>query len=115
MLTESLMRHRGLLVGNSVTARLARLREAMPLFRFHIYNDTETIDHEGKQFPDLAAARQHAIKGARDLMCAGVEKGEINLSDWIEVEDENSDVTVVPFRDALKVRTQRNQPMSVSR
>ena len=76
----------------------------MALFRFHIYNDTETIDHEGKEFPDLNAARRHAIEGARDLMCAGVKKGEIKLSDWIEVEDENSDITVVAFRDALNVR-----------
>jgi hypothetical protein len=37
-------------------------------------------------------------------MCAGVKKGEINLNDWIEVEDENSDVTVVPFSEALNVR-----------
>jgi hypothetical protein len=81
----------------------------MPLFRFHIYNDVETIDHEGKQFPDFRAARDHAIKGARSLMCTGVEKGEINLSDWIEIEDENSDVTVVPFSDALNVRTERSE------
>jgi hypothetical protein len=76
----------------------------MPLFRFHIYDRVETIDHEGMQLADLSAARQHAITGARDLMCAGVKKGEINLSDWIEVEDENSDVTVVPFSEALNVR-----------
>jgi hypothetical protein len=93
----------------------ARLREAMPLFRFHIYNDVETIDQEGKQFPDLSAARQHAIEGARDLMSAGVQRGQINLGDWIEVEDENSDVTVVPFHDALDVLTQRTQASPISR
>ena len=76
----------------------------MPLFRFHIYNDTETIDYEGKQFPDLSAARQYAIEGARDLMCAGVKKGEVRLSDWIEIEDEHSDITVIPFREALNIR-----------
>jgi hypothetical protein len=100
----------------AITARAhARSREAMPLFRFHIYNDIETIDHEGKQFPDLSAARLHAIKGARDLMCAGVKKGEINLGDWIEIEDENFDVTVVPFHDALDVLTQRTQTSPISR
>ena len=81
----------------------------MPLFRFHIYNDTETIDLEGMQLPNLDAARQHAIKGARGVMSAGVAKGEINLGDWIEVEDEHSQVTVVPFADALNVLTQRSQ------
>jgi len=87
----------------------------MPLFRFHIYNDIETIDHEGKQFPDLSAARRHAIRGARDLMCAGVRKGEINLGDWIEVEDENSSMTVIRFGDALNVLTRRAQASPLSR
>lgn len=87
----------------------------MPLFRFHIYNDVETIDREWKQFPNLSAARRYAIKGARDLLCAGVKKGEINLSDWIEVEDENSNVTLVTFSDALNVRTQRRRPIRMAR
>ena len=87
----------------------------MPLFRFHIYNDVETIDNEGKDFPDLSAARLHAIKGARDLMCAGVKKGEINLSDWIEIEDENAEVTLVSFQDALDIRTHRDQAPRITR
>lgn len=77
----------------------------MPRFWFHIYNDVETIDYEGKQFRDLNAARKHAIEGARDLMCAGVKKGEINLSHWIEVEDDKAAITVVPFGEALNVRS----------
>lgn len=93
----------------------ARSREAMPLFRFHIYNDIETIDREGKYLPNLSAAREHAITGARDLMCAGVKKGEINLGDWIEIEDENSVVTVISFRDALDVQTQRSQALQTWR
>lgn len=78
----------------------------MPRYRFHIYNSVETIDYEGKEFRNAGAARDHAIKGARDLMCADLtQRGEINLSHWIEVEDENEDITIVPFGEAVTVRS----------
>lgn len=48
-------------------------------------------------------------------MCAGVRKGEINLGDWIEVEDENSSMTVIRFGDALNVLTRRAQASPLSR
>jgi len=113
---QSLTDHRGP-VHRQCSHRCQRRREierGKPLFRFHIYNDVETIDHGGKQFPNLGAACQHAIKGARDLMCDGVRTGEINPSDWIEVEDENANVTRVSFGDALNVRTQRRRILGVS-
>jgi hypothetical protein len=47
-------------------------------------------------------------------MCDGVRTGEINPSDWIEVEDENANVTLVSFGDALNVRTQRRRILGVS-
>jgi hypothetical protein len=77
----------------------------MPRYRFHIYNDEETMDHQGRLFPDLAAARTEAIVSARDLMATDIRaKGEINLSHWIELEDDDGEVEVVNFRDAVTIK-----------
>lgn len=76
----------------------------MPRFRFHLFNDVETVDDEGRDFPSLAAARTEAIGNARALMASDItSKGEINLSHWIELEDEEGEVEVVNFRDAVTI------------
>lgn len=76
----------------------------MPRFRFHLYNDEETKDPVGRVFPDLAAAHVDAIQNARQLMAADLaDKGEINLGHWIELEDEEGEIVVVPFRDAVTI------------
>lgn len=74
----------------------------MPRFLFHIYNDDEAADHEGQMLTDLDAARAVALRGARGIMAHQLEaNGHINLSHWIEIEDENGEITVVTFRDAV--------------
>ena len=78
----------------------------MPRYRFHLYNSLETIDHEGREFPDLQAARAEAIGNARELMASDLKaRGEINLNHWIELEDEQGELVVVPFRDAVKINS----------
>ena len=57
----------------------------MPVYRFHIRNSEHTDDEEGTALPDLAAAREHALEGARDLVCADIRKGWLNLDHYIEV------------------------------
>ena len=77
----------------------------MPRYRFHLYNSEETIDYDGREFPDLDAAKAEAIGNVRDLMCADIKaKGEINLSHWIELEDEAGEMVVVNFRDAVTIK-----------
>ena len=77
----------------------------MPRFRFHLYNDTETIDREGREFADFDAARLEAISNARELMAADIRAdGIINLGHWIELENDSGDVLVVPFGDAVTVK-----------
>ena len=39
-----------------------REEHAMPLYRFHLYNDEETLDLEGRTFSDLEAAREDAVR-----------------------------------------------------
>ena len=76
----------------------------MPRFRFHLYNDIETMDPVGRVFPDLAAAQVDAIRNARALMATELTgKGEINIGHWIELEDEAGEIVVVPFRDAVTI------------
>lgn len=77
----------------------------MPHYRFHVFNDDHTIDRDGKMLQDLDAARGWAIKAARGIMADELKaKGHIDLNHWIEIEDENGDMTVVLFNEAVTVR-----------
>jgi hypothetical protein len=56
----------------------------MPHYYFNIYNDETTLDEEGRELPDLAAARELALDSARDLVCESVHKGHLNLDHRME-------------------------------
>ena len=76
----------------------------MPRFRFHLYNDVQTMDLVGRIFNDLAAAQGDAIRDARAIMAADLTgKGEINIGHWIELEDDEGEISVVAFRDAVTI------------
>ena len=76
----------------------------MPRYRFHLYNDEETLDLEGRVFPDLKAACADAAQNARSIMGSELtSKGEITLSHWIEVETEEGDMHVVTFGDTVTI------------
>ena len=76
----------------------------MPLYYFNLHDDIEVIDDEGRQLPDVAAARLEAVKGAREIICHQVMHGRINLSHRIEVEDEHRrPVLTLPFRSVLTI------------
>jgi Domain of unknown function (DUF6894) len=60
----------------------------MPRFYFHICNGNGfTEDEEGQELPSVEAARLAAIRSARDIMCADLQRGFLDLSSFIEVED----------------------------
>lgn len=76
----------------------------MPRYLFHLYNDIETQDFEGRLFPDLEAACANAIHSARSIMASELtSKGEISLRHWIEIETEEGEMHVVTFGDAVKI------------
>jgi hypothetical protein len=76
----------------------------LPLYRFHLYNDTETLDHEGRTFADLDAACADAVQSARSIMGSELaSRGEITLSHWIEVETEEGDIHIVTFGDSVTI------------
>ena len=77
----------------------------MARYFFHIYNDTITIDREGQELVDFDAAKAEATRGARDLMCASIRKGELVLSHRIDVEGEGGQPLLsVRFSDAVSVQ-----------
>jgi hypothetical protein len=77
----------------------------MPRFYFHLHNDVDAKDEEGKEFADLAAARDAAMMHARQLAGeTAKETGRIVLSHRIDIEDEEETVLdTVHFGDVLKV------------
>ncbi len=63
-----------------------------------------TEDEEGCDLPDLAHARRRAIEGLRDVLAGELRRGNIDLSSFIEIEDENHAlVMTVPLSEAVRV------------
>jgi len=77
----------------------------MPRYFFHICNGTGfTEDEEGQELADEAAARSLAVKSARDVMTSDIRSGELDLSSFIEVEDENGTLCFsISFADAVNI------------
>jgi hypothetical protein len=78
----------------------------MPRFFFNVRNDMHADDEEGCVLPDLAAAREHALEGARDLVCTDIKRGWLNLDHYVEVlDDRRQTVLTLTFRDAFEIRS----------
>ncbi len=76
----------------------------MPRFYFHLRNTLETDDEEGRELPDLEAARELALENAREIVCANIREGYLNLDHRIEVTDaDGREVLVITFRDAFRI------------
>jgi uncharacterized heparinase superfamily protein len=77
----------------------------MTLYRFNLYNGIGFVpDEEGRELPDVEAARGEALKAARGIIADEVLQGRIDLNGRIEVLDgEGPPVLTVPFADAVVV------------
>lgn len=76
----------------------------MPRFFFHLYDETVAFDQEGQELPSSAAAREEAIRVARQLACHEVMKGHLGLAHRIEVEDKDGvSVATVAVKDAVQL------------
>ena len=76
----------------------------VPRYYFNMFDDRVTIDDEGLELPDIAAARAEALRGARSLIASQAAEGRICLNCRIEVEDENRrPVLTLPFTAAVEV------------
>ena len=76
----------------------------MPLFYFHLFDDIACLDEEGQELPSAEEAVATARANAREMACAEVLRGRLNLNHRIEVADELGKViSIVTFRDAVEV------------
>ena len=77
----------------------------MPRFFFHLLNDVDAPDEEGKELPDLDAARNHARQNVRFTAAESLkEQGRVVLSHRIQIEDEEGNVLdTVYFSDVLSI------------
>jgi hypothetical protein len=90
--------------------QLSGVLSSVPHYFFDLHNDIEAIDSEGRDFPDVEAAKVNAIREVREMMCESVQTGRVNLSHRIDVRDESGQVIhVVRFGEAVQV-IQGEQP-----
>ena len=80
-------------------------RLPVPRYYFHLYDDMDVLDDEGREFPDVEAALKEAMHQARTV--AGyviIGTGRLTLSHRIEVADEAGKVLgSVCFGDVVAV------------
>jgi hypothetical protein len=77
----------------------------MPLFFIHIYNDLDVLDEEGSEHPDLASARDMAIRGGRAMMAEHLMAGKpIKLHHRVEIEDESRSLLAkIVFKELITI------------
>lgn len=77
----------------------------MPRYYFHLHDHIFVEDKEGVELADVAAVREKAVDAARDMACASIHEGQLNLEHYIRVTDEaGHDITTVTFREAFTIR-----------
>jgi len=78
----------------------------VPRYFFHLHDDMTVIDEEGAELSSAAAARERAIRNARELACAEVMRGHLVLRHRIDVADESGKVLfTVRFADVVAVES----------
>jgi hypothetical protein len=76
----------------------------MQRFYFHLHSDVDALDSEGKELPDLGAARQHAVEAARFEVSKVAKEGRIVLSHRVDVADRSGAVlATVHFSDVVEI------------
>ena len=79
----------------------------MPRYFFHIYDDIVMKDDEGLELADAEAARDQALKGAREMMCEQMRQGRLSLHHRIEIEDEAGAIVLrLGFGEAVTIEPQ---------
>ena len=60
----------------------------MPRFFISLVNGEDVIDEEGREFPDLAAARLGALKAAGEIVADEMARGRGSVRITMIIEDE---------------------------
>lgn len=79
----------------------------MTHFYFHVSNSIGWVrDEEGRALPDLETAREQAREDVRSIISDEAKRGVVDLRGRVEIADASGNVVaVVPFRDAVEVRS----------
>lgn len=79
-------------------------------FFFHLHNDIETRDEEGRDLPNADAALALARNEARLMAAESVRTGHLDLSHNIEVTDESGATCFrVSFGDVLAIANRQEK------
>jgi hypothetical protein len=77
----------------------------MPRFFFHLHNDIDTHDEEGRDLPDIDAARRSAEHDARNMAAESVRAGHLVLDHFVEVTgEEGRPLFRVTFGEVVEIR-----------
>jgi hypothetical protein len=79
----------------------------MPQYFFNIHTDGgEARDPEGQCLPDIDAAREEAVTGAREIAADRVRSDEVlDLGARVEITDASgTSLLTVPFSEALVIK-----------
>jgi hypothetical protein len=81
----------------------------MPHYHLHLYNSAESHGAEGRDFPDLTAANEEAIRNSRDLIAKHVKAGEaVDLDHRIDVaKDSGKLLASIGFRELITIKDSR--------
>ena len=79
----------------------------MPRYYFDLFNDITSVDDEGVQLRNDAAAMREGLKNARVMAADSVCHGKLNLRHRIEVRGaQGRSVGTFYFGDVVKIETQ---------
>jgi hypothetical protein len=77
----------------------------MRRYHFNVFNDFTSLDDEGRELPDIAAAVDEAIRSARELIGHEIMAGRtIHRSHRIEIADDAGSILhTVRFGDIVRL------------
>ena len=76
----------------------------MPRYFFHLHNDLEVVDDEGRDLPGLEAARRAAEDDARQMASESVRQGHLDLAHFVEVTgDDGHPLFRVKFGEVVRI------------
>jgi hypothetical protein len=81
----------------------------MPQYHLNLFNDADLPDEQGREFADLPAAKDEAIRSAREMRAEHLMLGRpIDLDDRIEVTDEDGKIlAIIAFRELITIKDSR--------
>ena len=77
----------------------------MPRYHFDVHNSIGFMaDEDGRELPDLAAARSEGLKGVRSLLAEDVTQGRLDLNGRLEIFDSKRKLLVtIRFGETVEI------------